>query len=142
MSRRKARILALEALYAYEITNAPSEDILQFGWLPEPSGYKDDELAYSRILVAGTIENRKRIDKIIRKHLENWELSRLKRVDLAILRFSVYSLLYHKEIPVSVIIDEAVELSSEYSTDDSYKFINAVLDGIKKTLTGEKPDMP
>jgi N utilization substance protein B len=136
MSRREARILALEALYAYEAAKHPVEELLRFGW-KEPdslSESKETELAFARLLISGVVRNIKRIDKTIKKHLQNWELSRLKRVDLAILRLSTYSLLFQPDMPPGIIIDEAIELSMEYSTDDSYKFVNAVLDSIKTNI--------
>jgi N utilization substance protein B len=83
-------------------------------------------------VIAGTIENIRLIDKKIRASLQNWTLSRLKRVDRAILRLSVYSLLFQKDIPASVVIEEAVQLAVEYGGDDSFRFVNAVLDNIRK----------
>ncbi|MDR2602747.1 MAG: transcription antitermination factor NusB [Spirochaetaceae bacterium] len=136
MSRRKARILALEALYAYESAGASIDELLRLGWVEEKtlSLIKEEELAYSRILIAGTIENIELIDSSIKKHLIKWEFSRLKRVDLAVLRISVYSLLFQKDIHPAIIIDEAIELCIRYGTDDSFKFVNALLDAIKNEL--------
>jgi N utilization substance protein B len=84
--------------------------------------------------VAGTIENIGAIDKMIRRHLENWDISRLNRVDLAILRMSAYTLMYQSDLAPSIVINEAVGIAKEFGTDDSYRFINGVLDGIRRTL--------
>jgi N utilization substance protein B len=61
-------------------------------------------------------------------------MSRLNRLDLAVLRVSVFSLLFMKDVPASVVIDEAVDIAKDFGTDESYRFINGVLDGIRKTL--------
>jgi N utilization substance protein B len=75
---------------------------------------------------------------MIKKHLQNWDFSRLNRVDLAILRMSVYSLMYQEEIAPSIVIDEAIGIAREFGTDDSFRFVNGVLDSIRITLQGEK----
>ena len=91
-------------------------------------------MAFPRIIITGTIGNIEQIDKIIKEHLINWDFDRLKKVDAALLRMSVYSLLYQKEIPPSIVIDEAIDIAKEFGTEDSFKFINGVLDNIRKSL--------
>jgi len=127
-SRRKGRILAFQALYAWDIS----------GSLPSDTASDEDaELTdFSRLLIFGVIENISAIDEMIRKHLENWDISRLNRVDLAIIRMSVYALMYQPDTAPSIVINEAVGISQEFGTDDSYRFINGVLDGIRKTIAG------
>ena len=93
-----------------------------------------ESLDFARLIAGGTIQNLGEIDKQIKTQLEHWDFSRLNKVDQAILRMGVYSLMYQKDIPVSVTIDEAVDISKEYGTDESYRFINGVLDGIRKNL--------
>ncbi len=133
MARRKGRILAFQALYAWETGAADSSNILEFSWatpaLLERLG--DDGLAFSRIIVQGTLDNLEEIDSIITKHLVNWEFSRLNKVDVAILRISVYSLLYQKDIHPSITIDEAIDIAQEFGADDSFRFINGVLGAIQ-----------
>jgi len=136
-SRRKARILAFQALYFWEAGKAPLEDLISFAWLEEQKllFFKENGTeVFAVILVTGTIENIKEIDKKIKDHLENWDITRLNRVDLAVLRLSVYSLMYQSDISPSIIIDEAIGICREFGTDDSYKFINGVLDSIRKSL--------
>ena len=146
-ARRQGRILAFQALYAYEYTHPPLEELLQFAWLdtsPEddasetrkssPTASRSREaLDFARLLVAGTIENICAIDDRIRGQLDHWDFSRIARVDLSILRLSVYSLLYVDSIPASVTIDEAVSLAREFGSSESYRFVNGVLDGIRRT---------
>jgi len=158
-SRRKGRILAFQALYSWDAgqdrktsvkedstkensikqNSSPAdlvpEGLLDFSWA---SQVPDEEMtAFSRLLVTGTIENIAAVDEMIQKHLDNWELKRLNKVDLAIMRMSVYTLMFQNDLPPSIIIDEAIDISKEYGTDDSFRFVNGVLDGIRKTI--EKP---
>lgn len=135
ISRRKGRILAFQAICAWEAGGAVLDDLLTFSWLPQYSdGAADSQIfLFPKMLVLGTVENIETIDTVISKNLENWTLERINSVDKAILRISVYSLLYQKDIPAPIIIDEAINLAKEFGTDDSYKFVNAVLDSIKKT---------
>jgi len=139
-SRRKGRILAFQALYFWDSNKVPVDELVRFAWLSEEKLNSLDEgiAAFSRNLVAGSIENIENIDKLIKDHLVNWDISRLSRVDLAVLRISVYALTYQSDIPPSIVIDEAIGICREYGTDDSHKFVNGVLDSIKKTLQ-EKP---
>ena len=139
-SRRKGRILAFQALFAWDAHYNKTGDasipngLLDFPWADNTP---DEELAaFSRLLVTGTVENITAVDAMIQKHLENWELTRLKRVDLTLLRMSVYTLMFQTDIPSTVVIDEAIGIAKEYGTDDSYRFVNGVLDGIRKTLAG------
>ena len=88
----------------------------------------------SKLMTDSYIEE---IDALITKHLDSWELYRINKVDLAILRISVYPLLYQKDLHPSIVINEAVDISKEFGSDDSYKFVNAVLDNIKKELGGK-----
>jgi len=135
-SRRKGRILAFQALYCWESTHIPVDELMAFSWLgPEKQAALDETVAgFSRLLITGTIENIRAIDEMIKKHLQHWDFSRLNRVDLAILRMSVYTLMYQDEIAPSIVIDEAIGISREFGTDDSFRFVNGVLDGIKMTL--------
>jgi N utilization substance protein B len=133
-SRRKARILAFQALYAWEASKAPVEELLAFPWLEESKreDIEDDIAAFSRVMIAGTIENVAAVDDCIKRHLSHWPFERLKKVDLAILRVGTYCLLFQKDMPAQITIDEAIEIAKEYGSEDSYKFINAVLDSIHK----------
>jgi N utilization substance protein B len=90
--------------------------------------------AFSRLLLTGTVENITEVDNIIGKHLENWGLERLNRVDLAVLRMSVYTLMFQTDMPPSIVIDEAIEISREFGTNDSYRFVNGVLDGVLNSV--------
>ena len=138
-SRRKGRILAFQALYSWDAQTKPAlkipDELLDFSWVqPVNSVLGEEMLTFSRLLVTGTIENIKAIDNMIKKHLINWELSRLNKVDLAVLRMSVYTLMFQAEMSPSIVIDEAIGISKEYGSIDSYRFVNGILDSIRKTL--------
>lgn len=139
LSRRKARIIAFQALYEWDLAKPEQEDLLQFSWFDRTrkEGLDEADLAFSRLLVSGTIENIDEIDKLIAGQSTNWELSRFNKVDLALLRLSVFSLLHLADIPPNITIDEAVEIAREYGSAESFRFVNGILDGIKnKTRTG------
>jgi N utilization substance protein B len=109
---------------------------MAFSWLgaEKRAGLGEDTAAFSRLLITGAVENISAIDAIIKEHLQNWDITRLNRVDLAILRMSVYTLMYQNEIAPSIVIDEAIGISREFGTGDSFRFVNGVLDNIRKTL--------
>jgi N utilization substance protein B len=132
--RRAGRIIAVQALYAWDISRVLPGELLEFSWLDGEELENFDEVtkAFAVHLIAGTIKNIQEIDESIQKRLEHWDFNRVSKVDLAILRMSVYCFLYVEDIPPSVVIDEAVDISKEFGSDDSYRFINGVLDGIRK----------
>lgn len=136
--RRKGRIIAFQALYAWDVSHRPLEEILEFDWVEQSKQDKlgEEGLLFPRLIISGTIENIDEIDTHIRNNLDSWDFNRLNRVDLAIIRISVYSLLYQKDMPPSIVIDEAVDICKEFGSDESYRFVNAILDSIRKKSTG------
>lgn len=136
--RRKGRILAFQALYAWDVSRLSLAELLNFGWIEEDKRERlgEDGIAFPRLIIAGTVEHILEIDLHIKENLTNWDFDRLNKVDLAILRMSVYSLLYQQDMHPSIVIDEAIDISKEFGSDESYRFINAVLDSIRKKLKG------
>ena len=135
-SRRKARVIAFQGIYGLDMNPNSEEDVLSFLWIDYEKRKTLDEttLSFARLLVHGVIEHLEDIDDYIKKQLKRWDFSRLNRVDLAILRVSVYAILFQNDIPKTVTIDEAIDIAKEFGTDDSYRFVNGVLDGIVKRL--------
>ncbi len=133
-ARRRGRIIAFQTLYRHDLSGAGLDELLDFSWIEEEKLAKlpKETLLFSRLLIQGTLEKLNEIDKTIQAQLENWDFTRLSRVDLAILRISTYCLLYQKDIPSTVTIDEAVDISKTYGAADSYRFVNGVLDAIRK----------
>lgn len=133
MSRHKSRIIAFQALYSWDVSGESIENLLKFSWIDSKEKLEESDLTFSRLLIAGTIENLEQIDKLIESHLsENWTFDRLNKVTLAILRISVYSIIFQKDIAPSIVIDEAISLSKDFGPEDSFKFVNAMLDKISK----------
>jgi transcription antitermination protein NusB len=135
-ARRKGRIIAFQSLYRYDLSGASLEELLDFSWMDgeKPDATPPDTILFAQLLIQGALEDLPHIDEVIKGQLENWDFSRLNKVDLALLRMSVYCLLHQRDIPPTVTIDEAVDISKTYGTADSYRFVNGVLDGIRKKL--------
>ena len=139
-SRREARELALQALYQLDATaeeeRAPS---LALFWthFEEPAEVQ----GFARELVEGVRANHERIDTLIGESAEHWRLSRLSRVDLNLLRLATFELLARPDIPVSVTLNEAIEIARRFGSENSAGFVNGVLDHIAGVLgVKEKAD--
>jgi N utilization substance protein B len=128
--RRKARELALEALYRIEITQEDSLSILSDIFLR--THQSKEVTQFTRELVTCTLREQKKIDALIIESMENWKIDRLAVIDRNILRAAVCEMLYFPEIPFKVSINEAIELAKKYSGEESGKFVNGVLDKIAK----------
>ena len=135
-SRRSARIIALQALYQIDMSDEYEDDVLSFSWLDKQ--YDNATIDFARLLVKGTLEDLRNIDGHIKRQLEHWDLDRVSYVDRAILRFSTYSLFSQEDVPDTVIINEAIDIAKIFGSDDSYRFVNGVLDGIRKEKNREK----
>lgn len=131
LHRREGRIVAFQALFAYDFSKKPIEDLLKFDWLD--AKYSSESLDYAKFLLTGTIENIELIDSNIKSRLRNWDFERISIIDKSILRFSIYSLIFEKKLSKNIIINEAIEIVKLYGTQDSYKFVNGILDAIKKS---------
>jgi len=135
-SRHKAREYALKALFTLDFHKklVQLDTIEFFPTLDEQelSELNDESSIYVRYLVSGTTENIERIDKLIVKYSTKRAIQKIDRVDRCILRLSLFMMIFQKNLSPNVIIDEAVKLSQEYSNDINYKFINGLLDSIRK----------
>ena len=85
-------------------------------------------------LIRGTLEHRDAIDEHIKKHAKNWELHRIAAVDRNIMRLAIYEMLFREDIPPIVSINEAVDIAKKFSTQDSGKFVNGILDKVRSEL--------
>jgi transcription antitermination protein NusB len=92
----------------------------------------EEAFLYAQALVRGTLENRERIDELIRSQADNWRLERMPAVDRNILRLAVYEMLYETDIPKLVVVDEAIELAKKFGSEQSSRFVNGLLDGLLK----------
>ena len=157
-TRRHARERAIQFLFQHELN--PPEDLaaaLEHFWmyhrpavaevqegktnwgeekeLPPPT---PDDVAiqqFAEPLVRGVLEHRDALDTELSQNAANWDLDRMAGVDRNILRLAIYEMLHREDIPPVVSINEAVDLAKKYSTEDSGKFVNGILDKIKSRLT-------
>jgi N utilization substance protein B len=137
-ARRRSRIIALQTIYSYEIAGSPVEQLLDFGWVENSESLSQDIVYFSSVLIKGCIDNIRDIDNIINSSLDHWKMERISKVELSILRLAVFEMFFMDDIPARVSINEAVEVAKLFGTDDSFKFVNGVLDGIRKKIENEK----
>ena len=131
--RTLARRSALQALYQSEILGVPADKVLEENLLPEEAGMND----YARSLVLGVASHAAHIDAAIGGCSQNWAIDRMPVVDRCVLRLAVYEMSYVDNVPVSVAINEAVELAKEFGgEDDSHRFVNGVLGRIARDMEG------
>lgn len=130
MSKRHiGRTLAVQYLYSFAFNPLPKEAVANF-MLDSNKGNSDEAYNFALLLYFGVVDNLPTIDENISKLLQNWTLDRVKAVDLAILRLATYELLFQPATARAVVINEAVVLAKEFCGDDSYKFINGILEKI------------
>ena len=137
-ARSKARKQALDLLYESDIRGTDllqtlqSRDVIEEG--PDARPIRD----YTKELVNGVAENRRKIDELITTYAQGWDMDRLPAVDRNILRLGIFEILWSTEVPISVAIDESLALAKELSSDESSKYIHGVLGriaGIKDTIS-------
>ncbi|HSF05822.1 MAG TPA: transcription antitermination factor NusB [Methylomirabilota bacterium] len=131
--RRKAREVALQFLYQLDLRGEedPTPHAADF-WKRHP--VDDDTRAFAEALVYGTKHHQMKADELLRQYVEHWELERMAVVDRNILRLAVYEMLWSGDVPSKVAINEAIEIAKKFGTADSSRFINGVLDRIRKEL--------
>lgn len=164
-TRREARERALQFLFQCE-QNPPQnldEELEQFWhtirlmeyekkrdsatWgeeikLPEPTVEEMAVRAFADQIIRGVLEHKKECDAMIAKYLKNWDIDRVTIIDRNILRIAIYEMLYREDIPPVVSINEAVDIAKKYSTQDSGKFVNGILDRIKADIMRPARDVP
>lgn len=136
--RRKAREFALQMLYQFDINN-DFEYLINGFWSNKK--VSDDVKEFADNIVEGVVKSLGTLDDMITQSAENWSVDRMSVVDRNILRMATYELLFIKEVPVKVTINEAIEIAKRFGGEDSSSFINGILDRIlrdHKDLIGEK----
>ncbi|MCF6460096.1 transcription antitermination factor NusB [Clostridium sp. Cult3] len=131
MGRKYARESTMKLLYQMEINSDFSETVVNIFF--ENNVFDEGEKAYIEGAINTIVNNLELIDSHIKQNIEGWEIHRLARVDLSILRIAIYEIMYREDIPIEVSINEAIEISKKYSTVESSKFINGVLGGFVKS---------
>lgn len=129
-ARRKARELAVQMLYQFDLSgNLPETIVSTFEELQKS---KPNTREFAIKIFHGTVVHMAKIDEMIQQQADNWRLTRMAVVDRNIIRLSVYEFLHEDDTPKLVIIDEAIEIAKKFGTEKSSQFINGILDGILK----------
>ncbi len=133
MTRRQEREFALQVLYGLEFNEAGISEMVDR--LHETQKKKATE--FSLKLISETVQNREELDRLIEERLRNWEYKRVAVIDKILLRMAIAEFLYFNSVPPQATLNEMIELSKEYGTERSSKFINGVLDAVLKKLRKE-----
>lgn len=131
--RRDGRVAALQYLFAWSM-NEPKNLAQDLGVFFENMEQPRDHYAFGEELIQGVILNVKEIDARIAGLARNWEFDRIAKIDLAILRLAMFEMIYRKDIPPVVSINEAIDLSKQFSNADAKRFINGILDRLKDQI--------
>jgi transcription antitermination protein NusB len=102
--------------------------------LPPPTAEEATVRTFAEPLIRGVLEKRTEIDALIQKHAKNWDLHRMAAVDRNVMRLAVFEMVHRDDIPPVVSINEAVDIAKKFSTGDSGKFVNGILDKVKDDL--------
>ena len=135
--KRKARITALQIIYAKEFNGSDMDTTFEH-MLDFDDKLEDDVIIYSRHLCLLTIKHLHEMDELIKKWSKNWDIERITIIDRLILRMSLAEMLYEDEVPPKVSITEGVEIAKQFSTSDSSRFINGILDAVYNNLLKRK----
>lgn len=133
--RRKARILALQALY--ETDSVGHESVLSLSRLLASKKLSEEGAAFAGELLRGVIRHKEQIDQNIRRYAPAWPVEQIPTIDRNILRLAIFEILFDKKVPVKVAINEAVELAKRFGGDNSPRFVNGVLGSISDLVVGE-----
>ena len=135
-TRRRARELAMQALFYMDINDNLSDELLERfcrNFSPSPK-----TMSFLLKLVNGVLETKPEIDALIVRFSKNWKINRMSYVDRNVMRIAVYELLYCTDIPSKVSINEAVDVGKKYGSEESGAFINGIIDSIRIAMdTGE-----
>lgn len=135
-ARRKARELCVQALYQFE-KGSTEEHLRSLQWIAGNNLPNQRTVSYFLELFEGSLKNLEEIDKVVQSFTVKYDYNKIMSIDKAILRFGTYALLYEMSVPTPIIINEAVEIAKDFSGNDAHKFINGVLDGVRKKLVEE-----
>jgi N utilization substance protein B len=136
-SRRKARELALQMLFQWELGRHSPQHVVSTFLRAQKI---DEEVeSFARALFEGTVAEVETLDRLVQEHSQHWRLERMPAVDRNLLRVALYELRHHPETPPAVIINEALEIARRFSDKDAVDFVNGVLDAIRKSLPVTNP---
>ncbi len=130
-NRRILKEKALQALYAFEMNGEGLTKIID-GMLADVTSENDKD--FGKFLINKAVANLEDIDRMIKQRVNNWEMERIALIDKLLLRIGITELLYFDDIPPKVSINEVIEIAKDYSTSNSSKFINGILDAVLSEL--------
>jgi N utilization substance protein B len=136
--RHRAREAALQMLYQWEVGRLSMVEVNSTFWSEGPEGadaLDDDHRRFAVALASGVAADTVSLDGMIAEAAEHWRVERMNVIDRLILRLAVYEFLREPATPAKVVINEALELARTFSTDDAVRFINGLLDAIRKRLS-------
>ena len=135
-ARRRAREAALQMLYQWEIGGtSPGDTILTYWPVQEETpALPHEHREFANLLVRGTTQRVEEIDALLAQRAQNWRVERMAVLDRLVLRLATYEMLAEPGTPSRVIINEALELTRQYSGEEAVAFVNGVLDGVRKQL--------
>lgn len=134
--RKRSREIAMELLYQSTINSKEPEELIE-DYIEQYGEVEEVDRQYISSVVGGVREKQEEIDAMIEANLVKWKLNRIPKINMSILRVALYEILFMEDIPNTVSINEAVEISKKYSDDQSAAFINGILDKIEKSAKGE-----
>jgi N utilization substance protein B len=133
--RHRGREAAVQMLYQWELGRAPVPQIAPAFWaLREADPLSEEHQRFAESLVSGVIGSLERIDPLIAEAATHWRIERMNVLDRIVLRLAVYEFLAQPETPGKVVINEALELARTFSSDEAVRFVNGILDAIRRTL--------
>jgi transcription antitermination protein NusB len=135
-ARRRARECALQMLFSYDVTHSSVEELIETYW-GEMAEAAEDVRGFANELVTGTISHLGEIDELIRLRTEHWRITRMAIVDRNLLRLAIFEFLYQPTTPMTVAINEALEIARRFSTHEATQFINGILDAIKRDVESQ-----
>ncbi|RJX28030.1 MAG: transcription antitermination factor NusB [Dethiobacter sp.] len=131
MKRRLSRECAFKALFMIDLGNNNQEGALNY--VLRDAGLSEKEQLYCVNLVKGVLGKKKELDEILSGYLVNWQFDRLAVTIRNILRLALYEMLYHDDVPPPVSINEAIEMAKVYQDSEASRFVNGILDKIRKS---------
>jgi N utilization substance protein B len=132
--RHEAREAALQALYLWEVGRVTPDEALATFFHEHQRDADDSVRAFAATLLHGVAAQVSDLDRVIEQHITNWRIERLSAIDRLVLRLAVWELRAQPETPPAVVLNEAIELARTFGSDESVRFVNGVLDAIRKTL--------
>ena len=140
MGRRASREIAMKLLYQLEFQKDDREE--QINYVLDENSLIDKDREYVTDVIEGVAKNLSYLDKVIEDLSKGWNIGRISKVDLSIMRLSIYEICFRNDIPYSVSVNEAVELAKKFSNEDAGSFVNGILSKVSKIMVPPAEEPP